>query len=210
MPSESYEIRACTRRDIDGIFEINKQSNIFATAQFITSPMSIERTMKGKRYLILVVEDLQTGQTVGYTTIKKRTRGVIFSELVGVNKSHHKKGLGKSILIATLNLANIEKVGSLENKWHGWKVYSEVPGNNVASQAMYLSAGFKREGILRIHTAARNDLHIFGFYLEEVDIPEYTTKVEIVTDSLKDYLGRKLLGQQAEREEDGGLKKWLQ
>jgi len=193
-----YRIHNCTKKDFNGVWKINKESNLFATAQFMTSPMTIEKTMKSKKKLFLVAECLDTNETVGYILGKMRTKGVFFNELLGVTKEHRRRGVGGGLIIALLKLININKINKIENKFWGWKWFAEVPAYNYDALQMYKSLNFPVEGILKRHTKAKTDIYMVSFFLDEREIPKYGEHVsnpaKIIDDTIEQYLEIKLNG----------------
>lgn len=192
----SYEIHSCSEKNFDGVFKINVESNLFATAQFITSPMTIERTVKNKKKLFLVAECLETNETVGYIIGKMKTTGVFYNELLGVKKEHRRKGIGGGLIIALLKLLNIEEINGLKNNFSAWKWFADVPTYNYEALQMYKSMSFTTEGIMKKHTRAKTDIHIMSFFLDEKKIPEYGKHVShpanILDKTIKQYLQNKL------------------
>ena len=193
-----YEIRQCyiDENDFKGIFDINKESNLFATAQFMTSPMSIEKTVKNKKKLLLIAKELKTNDTVGYILGKIKTNGVFFNELLGVKKEYRRKGIGGGLIIALLKLLNQKEINNIKNNFYAWKWFAEVPAYNYEALQMYKSLKFPVEGILRKHTRAKTDIYMLAFFLDEKEIPKYGEHVsnpaKITDKSIFNYLTEKL------------------
>jgi len=164
-------IKGCESEDVEGVFKINKESNLFATAQFMTSPMSIEKTMKSLKNLMLVAKD--GNDTVGYILGKMKTRGVFYNELLGVTKDHRRHGIGGALIISLLNLIGKEKIGGIPNKFWGWKWSADVPAYNFEALQMYKAMEFTVEGCMKRHTSAKTDIYIISFFLDERKIPAY-------------------------------------
>lgn len=194
----AYEIHSCLEKNFKGVFEINKESHLFATAQFITSPMTIERTVKNKKKLFLVAECLDTHETVGYIIGKMKTKGVFYNELLGVKKEHRRRGVGGGLIIALLKLINMKEIKGLENNFWSWKWFADVPTYNFEALQMYKIMNFTTEGIMKRHTRAKTDIHILSFFLDERKIPKYGIHVsnpaKIIDKSIKQYLENKLKG----------------
>lgn len=149
---------------------MNKQSNLFATAQFLTSPKAIKNTLHSQK-IFLVAE--VNNKTVGFILGKMRTRGVCFNLLLAVDKPFRRRGIGGGLIIAMLKLLSLKQVDGLPNPYYSWKWYAEVPAYNFEALQMYKALNFPVEGILRKHTSAKTDIYILAFYLDERQIPEY-------------------------------------
>lgn len=213
----SYEIRECTEKDYEDIFYINRESKLFATAQFMTSPISIHKTIKNSKKLFLVASDKETDETVGYILGKMRTKGVFFNELLGVKKPHRRKGIGGGLIISLLKLINKRNINSIPNKFYAWKWFAEVPTYNYEALQMYNVLKFQVEGILKRHTSAKTDIYMIAFLLDESNIPEhgkhvnYPAKIEDKT--IFTYLNKKHSKEIKETTEESNskanLKNWL-
>jgi hypothetical protein len=194
----TYEIRGAVERDKEGIFYINTESDLFATAKYLTGPHSIDRTLKSCNYLLIVAEHLESHKCVGYVLGKMKTKGICLNLLHGVNENHRRRGLGIGVLVALMKLCRIKEIDGLRNKFYSWKLSMEVPDYNKSALKMYKDANFQFEGLLKRHTRAKTDMHIVSFFMDEQEIPEYGDNVEnpaeIVDDSLESYLKSKLRG----------------
>lgn len=157
------KIRWATPKDFQQVFGLNKPSTIFTMARFMTSPISIEKTLHSK-YIFLVAE--MDGKCVGYSLSKLKTKGVCWNVLVSVDPSKRRMGIGKTLVVSTLKL--LEK----DSMYKSWKCYAEVDGTNYESLGMYKSLGFETDGVLRKHTSGKKDIHIVSFYLDEQKPPE--------------------------------------
>jgi ribosomal protein S18 acetylase RimI-like enzyme len=191
----NIKIKGCESEDVDGVFKINIESNLFATAQFMTSPKTIEKTMRSAKNLMLVAKD--GDDTVGYILGKMKTRGVFYNELLGVTKDHRRHGIGGALIISFLKMINEKKSNAQPNKFWGWKWSADVPAYNFDALQMYKAMEFTVEGCMKRHTSAKTDIYIISFFLDERKIPEYgvhlkeSEPAKIDDSGIMDYLKRK-------------------
>lgn len=204
-----YRIRFCRSEDHSEILRMNKQSNLFATAQFLTGPTSITKTMESRRHLFLVAEkpdeflndttftpDNMSGirpesLCVGYILAKMQAPGVCFNLLLTVEKEHRRRGIGGALIIALLKLLSVK-----DTPWtsHVWT--ADIPSYNVEALKMYEALHFDVEGRKRKATRAKTDLYWMAFHLDERSIPEYGKHVHNPAVILDDTLVAEFMAKQ--------------
>jgi phosphinothricin acetyltransferase len=140
-------IRTATEADLPAIFEIYNDYILTSTATFDIEPKTPKEQRDwlsdhDTRFEVLVSED--GGVVTGWASLTRwAERGAYIDTAevsLYIHKEHRKRGIGKELLDAMIEIAR-------KNRFH--TLIAQIVGGNEKSHALFEKAGFEHIGVMR-------------------------------------------------------------